>query len=106
MSPGQGTEKVVEAQANRVAESEPSEKARSSFVGGCQRSGTTAFADYPNLHRETLSLMVNTRNFSRAFTSRPLSVYLACQSLETAKVIGYRVRAMFITEGANNTRML
>jgi hypothetical protein len=37
-----------------AANSDPSTRARPLFVGGCQRSGTTAFADYMNRHPSVL----------------------------------------------------
>ncbi len=55
MNLGKGTEKTGEAlQAPLSAKSELAGKARPLFVCGCDRSGTTAFADYLNRHQEIL----------------------------------------------------
>jgi hypothetical protein len=51
---GQGTEKRGEAWTNRPSRSDLPKKARPLFVCGCDRSGTTAFADYLNRHQEIL----------------------------------------------------
>ncbi len=44
----------VEARANRTSRSAPPKKPRLLFVCGCDRSGTTTFADYLNGHPEIL----------------------------------------------------
>ena len=44
----------VEPRANRTSRNEPSRKPRLLFVCGCDRSGTTTFADYLNRHPEIL----------------------------------------------------
>ncbi len=55
MNSGQETEKRGKARANRTSKSELSEKAKPLFVCGCDRSGTTAFADCLNQHPEILT---------------------------------------------------
>jgi sulfotransferase family protein len=54
LSLGRGTEKGDEIRIDRASGSELLERARPLFVGGCARSGTTAFTDYLNLHEEIL----------------------------------------------------
>ena len=55
MNLGKGTEKTGDAlQAPLPSKSELAGKARPLFVCGCDRSGTTAFADYLNRHQEIL----------------------------------------------------
>lgn len=54
MNPEQVIGETVAAHAHRMPEGEPSVKLRPLFVGGCQRSGTTAFADYLNEHEAIL----------------------------------------------------
>jgi hypothetical protein len=44
----------AKAQVSQTPEGKLLEKARPLFVGGCARSGTTAFADYLNQHQEIL----------------------------------------------------
>lgn len=54
MSSGRGTEKGDKTRIDLASGSELLERARPLFVGGCARSGTTAFTDYLNLHEEIL----------------------------------------------------
>ena len=54
MNPEQVIEQTIAAHAHRIPEGELSEELRPLFVGGCQRSGTTAFADYLNEHEGIL----------------------------------------------------